>query len=1828
MASPPPPPKQKQKEPQKPAFRMPVVPEARSRPNRPIASSSAGETSAAASSRNLNVYGASNEWPQQDANNGLIYYQKPVISASQVPPTQPTQLVDMGYDPEPEENDVVAYLYGHGTTMGTELTRDKHVYEFGTIVENPKVDHRGCDVIINHLHWRSISLEISRPEIWFVIVSDEEYTNTSSNIIARMNEIQEDVDVIHAEKETYYMESNHFATGNYALVFRAKGSDDKLYACKVINRLKRPLSDEEIENIEFELALLSTVNHGNYFSEVDARSIFQQLCEAINYLHEHNIVHRDIKSENIMITDNELKVKLIDFGLARRTDSSMALTTRCGTPTYMAPEVALGDEINGYGKPVGLYPFLASSYNYDLAGGEVNTTNSPSTNPPTSKNEGNETRNNTIGEDSSNIIANSFEDYQRNWDVLVNKKSIRSKMFCTDPTRRITIEHVLRHDWMTMIEEELHKFDLATASQDTEQLHETPEMSENENENEEEVVHEQWGELELLDGSMCDARRIIRLRKEHEWLGRDTKRVSIALGYSRLISKIQCVMFRKDGLVFVSSVVTKDGNGTYINNFKVENGTACQLLDGDEIGFVVPPENQESSARYAVSYRESLRYTVTIFGVPQTSDEDRVRRRIIDYTPSLPADVRRIKPIRTQVEAREEDAWAILYPLNDNTKKEILVAHSIRLGRDRNLTFEWMEDCKIANLIVHTRHNRTFVNDVKVRGTYQLRDKDIVVIKAVVVADPESKNLESLQWQLVRVASEDAIRPSLSTQSTQIISPGTPKSVKRSFTSPRGSLDDFQDSDSTFQVSAANDGTVVRLDKTLKTWYLIGSQNREDLENNIIWIDLGHVWKCVSVASVSQIWGLSDSGDIYYGASDRFVQLESPVTSGAGYNMPKFTQISVGRDNLVVATDAHTGTVFRLKTHPASSHPPVWAAVEGTGPGAAIHMTSCMASSADYIIGLSKEGKVFRRCNGNWIPISGQTKLNHIDVGVDGYVMGIDIEGNLHACQLQNSVAIPRRMSSRSRRNMEENLDDPNAPQSPDATTVPTAPRLPYLPMRAPTSSRELFEMESSGKTTSAGHSRTTSKEFIDSTIDGNHSSGYNTPARYTFGRTDSQLSKNSYAAEIGPLTPLSFSHQRGESISRSISNRITPVRIQSGRETPANASLQNPVDYISSKPLPGDDDILSTKKGGSSNLLSIVRGEITEEENMVSPLSDDKMTDNGSRNLKHEVLGDDRLNSTDGAFNGTQEGGSEAQEICEPKINRSRENSASSLSNNIKSFPQGEEPIAGLTTSMTVAQPHAIMTEPWQNVEKPSVKGQDNRRNRVSHDTGASEPDARLLAPGLMTHRPSDASEHLMQQQQEFLRQTRLRSGSLVHELSLDDLHTSGSNGHLIPTTTIGHETNGYPPLEDSPEKRNESIGGNPNSKGLNNSKTEVTDGQNQQHDSRNNSSDKKGQNNENANNNLINNNKFDGNGPYGSNPNNFGPNGNNPNGPYGANPNYRNIAHNNGPINNPYANYPNNVPNGSPNIGPYGNNGPYNNNQQANNGLYGNNPNIINGPNNRPNGPYGVNPNARNGPNGNNVNNNSNPNVNYNGPYSNNSYTNNNRPYGNNLNANNYRPYGNNPNVNNNGPYGNNNNNNSPLGANPGTGNGVYGNNPNNMNHGGPNRANGHYGSNPNIGGEAHNRSPYHSDTFVEPSFNSNSKNPYDSINGINAATQNNGGSKTELPSPRPRDSTMTTSTAYSLEPIGGNSGLVSRHGAYGATLANETEETLGRPSQQTLRAEARPSGEGNNSLAKPKAQFQGAVQGENAQGQWVGGTTTTNAPVQNFTPDVKKSKCCTIM
>lgn len=75
-------------------------------------------------------------------------------------------------------------------------------------------------------------------------------------------------------------------------------------------------------------------------SEEHVRTVTQQINNALVFIHNLNISHRDIKPDNILVkSHNPLIVKLSDFGLAKMIQEDSFNKTFCGTMLYLAPEV-------------------------------------------------------------------------------------------------------------------------------------------------------------------------------------------------------------------------------------------------------------------------------------------------------------------------------------------------------------------------------------------------------------------------------------------------------------------------------------------------------------------------------------------------------------------------------------------------------------------------------------------------------------------------------------------------------------------------------------------------------------------------------------------------------------------------------------------------------------------------------------------------------------------------------------------------------------------------------------------------------------------------------------------------------------------------------------------------------------------------------------------------------------------------------------------------------------------------------------------------------------------------------------------------------------------------------------------------------------------------------------------------------------------------------------------------------------------------------------------------------------------------------------------------
>uniref|UniRef100_A0A3P8Z123 non-specific serine/threonine protein kinase n=1 Tax=Esox lucius TaxID=8010 RepID=A0A3P8Z123_ESOLU len=251
--------------------------------------------------------------------------------------------------------------------------------------------------------------------------------------------------------------------GSYAKVKSAYSERLKTnVAIKIINRRKAPADFLE-KFLPRELEILASLNHRNIVKTFEifetsegrvymimelgvqgdllefikfrgalpedfTRKLFKQLSLAIKFAHELDVVHRDLKCENLLL-DKDFNLKVSDFGFARRIDydnGKMILSkTFCGSAAYAAPEVLQGIPYNPkvydiWSMGVVLFIMLCGSMPYD----------------------------------DSNIkkmlkIQKEHRiDFPRRKVVPLVCKDLIYRMLNPDVSRRIEIDDILKHVWM------------------------------------------------------------------------------------------------------------------------------------------------------------------------------------------------------------------------------------------------------------------------------------------------------------------------------------------------------------------------------------------------------------------------------------------------------------------------------------------------------------------------------------------------------------------------------------------------------------------------------------------------------------------------------------------------------------------------------------------------------------------------------------------------------------------------------------------------------------------------------------------------------------------------------------------------------------------------------------------------------------------------------------------------------------------------------------------------------------------------------------------------------------------------------------------------------------------------------------------------------------------------------------------------------------------------------------------------------------------------------------------------------------------------------------
>ncbi|XP_027899899.1 calcium/calmodulin-dependent protein kinase type 1D [Xiphophorus couchianus] len=174
--------------------------------------------------------------------------------------------------------------------------------------------------------------------------------------------------------------------------------------------------------------LFDRIVEKGFYTEKDASTLIRQVLDAVNYLHKMGIVHRDLKPENLLYFNPQDKSKIMisDFGLSKMEGSGDVMSTACGTPGYVAPEVLAQKP---YSKAVDCWSIGVIAYIL-LCGY-----------PP------------FYDENDSKLFEQILKaDYEFDapyWDDISDSaKDFISCLMEKDPTKRFTCEQALRHPWI------------------------------------------------------------------------------------------------------------------------------------------------------------------------------------------------------------------------------------------------------------------------------------------------------------------------------------------------------------------------------------------------------------------------------------------------------------------------------------------------------------------------------------------------------------------------------------------------------------------------------------------------------------------------------------------------------------------------------------------------------------------------------------------------------------------------------------------------------------------------------------------------------------------------------------------------------------------------------------------------------------------------------------------------------------------------------------------------------------------------------------------------------------------------------------------------------------------------------------------------------------------------------------------------------------------------------------------------------------------------------------------------------------------------------------
>ena len=168
--------------------------------------------------------------------------------------------------------------------------------------------------------------------------------------------------------------------------------------------------------------LLSYIKKRGKLTEEVAKFIFKQIVLTLQYIHNHNIVHRDIKLDNILI-DLDNNIKICDFGVSKIIKNNEPLMEQCGTPAYIAPEILLNRGYEGFGVDI----WSAGVVLYAMLSGTVPF------------------KGNNIKDLHDLIIKGEYPSIK---ELSKEASHLIKCILEVDPKKRINIKDILVHPWL------------------------------------------------------------------------------------------------------------------------------------------------------------------------------------------------------------------------------------------------------------------------------------------------------------------------------------------------------------------------------------------------------------------------------------------------------------------------------------------------------------------------------------------------------------------------------------------------------------------------------------------------------------------------------------------------------------------------------------------------------------------------------------------------------------------------------------------------------------------------------------------------------------------------------------------------------------------------------------------------------------------------------------------------------------------------------------------------------------------------------------------------------------------------------------------------------------------------------------------------------------------------------------------------------------------------------------------------------------------------------------------------------------------------------------